>query len=204
MSRPVVSALTERIYELLEPLHADDAAHEYGMLVLTSAAAAMMEVAYGWSMPEDGSDPWQHLVDTADAGGGKPNEYLAQMLGISPKTTDPGLALFIMQQGLAHMRGTVAYLEAVVDYFMGENSVGVTERSDQNLDPDPYGIVIRTIGPMPDNVLRLVEQWKPAGLIAHLIDEPGPTYFDIAGTGDTYDVFEGELTDYDSIQDWTP
>lgn len=203
MSRPVVSKLTERIYELLEPLQGDDEAHGYGLLVLTSAAAAMMEAAYRWTGAEDDTEPWQHLVDRAQNDDGTPNDYLSQMLGISPRTTDPGLAIFLIEQGLAHMRGTTVYLEAVLNYFMGANAVGVTERVDQSMTPDPYGLVIRTIGTMPPNVLRLVEWWKPAGLIAHVIDEPGPAYFDIATSGKSYTTFEGELTDYDSIQDWT-
>lgn len=202
--RPVVSDLTERIYALMEPLHAQDADNDYGMLILCSAAAAMMEQAFGWVGGEDGTEPWQHLLDTADLDPGAGltlNEYLAQILGLAVRVMEPSLALAIMDQKLAHMRGTVAYLEAVMLWALGVDSIGVYERVDDTFTPDPYSVVVRSTTALSPQNLRLVRLWKPAGLILHIVDSVDFLYFDLASTGMTYDELAAAYTTYDDI-DW--
>jgi hypothetical protein len=201
MPAPVVTELTERIYELLEPLHADDEAYGYGLMILASAAAAMMEETYGWSNgDEEDAEPWQHLIDRSDMGDGlTPNEYLAQLLGLQVRIMEPDLLLLIMEDKLAFMRGTTEYLEAMLNFSMGSNAVGVYERSDGNFLPSPYGILLRTKLPLTAAAQRLVDRWKPAGFRLYVVSTPIQTYSELALANASYTVLSGAYANYSAI-----
>lgn len=198
--RPVVSDLTERVYDLLSPLHSDDAANGYGLLILSSSAAAMMEESFGWSSGDDGSEPWQHLLDDPELSAGVSNDFLAQLLGVSVRTMSPSLSIALMQYGLTYKRGTVEYLAAVFAH-LAQTIIAVYERLDADLNVDPYSITIRSYVAISEAVMSQLHAWKPAGLIMHLVDSADLLYIDLGYNPQSYTELAAGYATYADI-DW--
>jgi hypothetical protein len=185
VTRPVVSAVAERIYTALAPFTEQDEAYGWPLLtfvhVLTSAAAGVEALA----ADSDDAAGWSALLDPDTCPpGGLP--FLGQMVGVQvpPGATATTARALVKAHG-GWGRGTPAAIIGAAQLTLtGGKHVTLTER-----DGSPYRVKVTTYtAETPDTAAleAAVDAALPAGLVAT---------FDLL-TGWTVDEMETHYSGY--------
>lgn len=211
MTRPSVSNLAERIYQLLEPLHVQDEKNGYGLLVICESISKQFQQAYRWTGEEQGWYSWQELFGNIGDAGSSNNKFVGQLLGVNPERNTQGVLHEILLNKMVHAKGSIGLLNLIIEYFHGDNNFIILERLDDSLNDEPYNLYIRSFTPFDPSVIDRINLWKPAGLVLHIGSFSDLYYIDfitdsnypfVAGAGGGSDVLLDSIDTYQDFYDY--
>lgn len=210
MARPVVTQVTENLYEIMLPVAWEDERHDYALLKLCQALSFPLQEVHDYVLDE-GTPNWSLIVDI-DRAPAEALPWLAQFVGstLPPQLSGESDAAYearcrdYIRDTPTLKRGTPAAMQAeAAQFLIGTKTVMLRERTGGNA----YQLSVftwNTETPSQPNVLAALKKQKPAGIVLTYSALTGQDYQILFTNHPNYQDVYGDYTSYQGVFAATP